>query len=180
MSETDSLSFPDGPRADLEDAIASLLAQGQRVMRTQGRLRALLRASQTVAEQIDLGEVLRRTVEAATELVEAEYGAIGVLNEERDALEQFIHVGLTAEQARAIGDLPTGHGLLGALIDDPRPIRLARIADDARAAGFPPHHPTMESFLGVPVRVHGEIFGNLYLANRRNGEFTEEDEQLLS
>ncbi|MFH8250182.1 GAF domain-containing protein [Microbacterium sp. B2969] len=180
MSETDSLSFPDGPRADLEDAITNLLTQGERVMRTQGRLRALLRASQTVAEQIDLREVLRRTVEAATELVEADYGAMGVLTPEKDALEEFIYVGLTADQARAIGDLPSRHGLLGALIDDPRPIRTAHIALDDRAAGFPPHHPAMHSFLGVPVRVRGEVFGNLYLSNRRNGEFTEEDEQLLS
>ncbi|WP_345802684.1 GAF domain-containing protein [Microbacterium sp. AZCO] len=179
MSETDSLSFPDGPRADLEDAITSLLAQGERVMRTQGRLRALLRASQTVVEQIDLRQVLRRTVEAATELVEAEYGAMGILTPDKKALEQFIYVGLTPDQAQAIGELPEGHGLLGALIADPRPIRLSRIENDERAVGFPAHHPKMGDFLGVPVRIRDEVFGNLYLTNRRNGEFTEEDEQLL-
>ncbi|WP_442576477.1 sensor histidine kinase [Microbacterium sp. F51-2R] len=180
MPDNDSLSFPDGPRADLEEAISTLLAQGQRVMRTQGRLRALLRASQTVVEQIDLAEVLRRAVEAAIELVEADYGAMGVLTPEKDALEQFITVGLTPAQVHAIGDLPTGHGLLGALIQDPRPIRITRLADDERTAGFPAHHPPMDSFLGVPVRIRGEVFGNLYLTNRRNGDFTEEDEQLLS
>lgn len=180
MSGIDSLSFPDGPRVDLEDAITSLLAQGERVMQTQGRLRALLRASQLVVEQIDLPQVLRRVVEAAAELVEADFGAIGVLTPEKDALEQFIYVGLTDEQAAAIGPLPAGHGLLGALIEDPRPIRLPDIAADSRAAGFPPHHPPMDSFLGVPIRIRGEVFGNLYLTNRRNGDFTQEDEQLVS
>ena len=141
MSETDSLSFPDGPRAALEEAITRLLAQGERVMRTEGRLRSLLRASQSVVEQIELHEVLERAVQAATELVDAEYGAMGVLTPDKDALEQFIYVGITEAQAAAIGPLPTGHGLLGALIEDPRPIRLSRMEDDSRAVGFPPHHP---------------------------------------
>ncbi|TDN91609.1 GAF domain-containing protein [Microbacterium sp. BK668] len=179
MPETDSLTFPDGPRAALDEAITRLLAQGQRVMRTEGRLRALLRASQSVVEQIELREVLQRAVEAAVELVDAEYGAMGVLTPEKDALEEFIHVGITEEQARKIGPLPTGHGLLGALIEDPRPIRLSRMVDDHRAIGFPPDHPAMDGFLGVPITVRGEVFGNFYLTNRRDGDFTEEDEQLL-
>ncbi|WP_243077180.1 GAF domain-containing protein [Microbacterium sp. SS28] len=180
MSETDALSFPDGPRADLEAAITNLLAQGERVMRTQGRLRSLLRASQTVVEQIDLPQVLRRAVEAAMDLVEADYGAIGVLTPEKDGLEKFIYVGMTEREAEAIGHQPSGQGLLGALIDDPNPIRLDRVADDARAVGFPAGHPPMDAFLGVPIRVRGEVFGNFYLTNRRQGTFTEEDEQLLS
>jgi signal transduction histidine kinase len=179
VSETDSLSFPDGPRADLEEAITSLLAQGERVMRTQGRLRSLLRASQTIVEQIELSQVLRRTVEAAIELVDADYGAMGVLNPEKDALEQFIYSGMPHEVADAIGQLPRGRGLLGAIIDDPQAIRLRQIADDPRAVGFPAHHPPMEAFLGVPIRIRGEVFGNLYLANEREHEFTDEDEQLL-
>lgn len=180
MSETDSLSFPDGPRADLEEAITSLLAQGERVMRTQGRLRSLLRASQTIVEQIELPQVLRSTVEAAIELVDADYGAMGVLTPEKDALEQFIFFGIPHEVADAIGHLPRGRGLLGALINDPQAIRLRQIADDPRAVGFPAHHPPMHAFLGVPIRIRGEVFGNLYLANDREQEFTEEDEQLLT
>ncbi|GAA1973993.1 GAF domain-containing protein [Microbacterium pumilum] len=179
MAEPGSLSFPDGPRSDLEEAIASLLTQSERVLRAQGRLRALLRATQAVVEQSDLGLVLRSIVEGATELVGAQYGAMGVINPERDALEQFIYVGLGEQEAAAIGHLPEGRGLLGALITDPHPIRLARIADDPRTSGFPPHHPPMESFLGVPVRVRGEVFGNLYLTNHRNGTFSDEDVQLV-
>ena len=87
--------------------------------------------------------------------------------------------GVPDEDAAAIGHLPEGRGLLGALISDPRPIRLAEMAGDARAAGFPPNHPPMHSFLGVPVRVRTEVFGNLYLTNHQDGGFSDEDEQLL-
>ena len=179
MAEPGSLSFPDGPRTELEEAIASLVSQSERVMRAQGRLRALLRATRAVMEQSDLTLVLRSIVDAAIELVGAQYGAMGVINPERDALEQFIFVGLTDEEAAAIGHLPEGRGLLGALITDPRPIRLADMADDRRSVGFPANHPPMGSFLGVPVRVRGEVFGNLYLTNHGNGGFSEEDEQLV-
>ena len=179
MAEPGSLSFPDGPRTELEDAIGALVAQSAKVLRTQGRLRALLRANQAVVEQSDLTLVLRSIVEAAVELVDAQYGAMGVINPERDALEQFIYVGLSAEDAAAIGHLPDGRGLLGALITDPRPILLAEMEGDPRAAGFPPHHPPMHSFLGVAVRVGDEVFGNLYLTNHSDGGFSEEDEQLL-
>ncbi|MEV5068756.1 GAF domain-containing protein [Microbacterium sp. LMI12-1-1.1] len=179
MAEPGSLSFPDGPRAELEDAISALVAQSAKVMRTQGRLRALLRANQAVVEQSDLTLVLRSIVEAAVELVDARYGAMGVISPERDALEQFIYVGLSEEDAAAIGHLPEGRGLLGALITDSRPILLAEMEGDPRAAGFPPHHPPMHSFLGVAVRVGDEVFGNLYLTNHRDGGFSEEDEQLL-
>ncbi|WP_194395950.1 GAF domain-containing protein [Microbacterium atlanticum] len=175
----DDLGFPDGPRQDLDEALASLLVQAERVRTSQGRLRALLGATRAVVEESDLNSVLRRIAEAATALVNAEYGALGVIAPERDALEEFIYVGLTEEQAARIGHLPTGHGLLGALIEDPRPIRLPQMSSDPRAAGFPPHHPMMESFLGVPVRVRGEIFGNLYLTNHREGAFSEEDERLV-
>ncbi|WP_457101263.1 GAF domain-containing protein [Microbacterium sp. P5_E9] len=179
MTESGPLSFPDGPRTELEEAISSLIAQSERVLRAQGRLRALLRATQAVLEQSDLTLVLRSIVEAATELVGAQYGAMGVINPERDGLEQFLYVGLTEEEAAAIGHLPEGRGLLGALFTDPHPIRLAHMADDERSVGFPPHHPPMESFLGVPVRVHGEVFGNLYLTNSGSRDFAEEDEQLV-
>ncbi|WP_171013081.1 GAF domain-containing protein [Microbacterium sp. 2FI] len=147
---------------------------------SQARLRALLRATQAVIEPSDLELVLRTIVDAAVELVDAQYGAMGVISPERDALEQFIYVGMSTEDAAAIGHLPEGHGLLGALIADARPIRLADMAGDPRAAGFPHHHPPMQSFLGVPVRVHGVVFGNLYLTNGRSGAFSDEDEQLVT
>jgi signal transduction histidine kinase len=180
VAETGSLSFADGPRTELEEAIGALVAQSARVMRTQSRLRALLRANQAVVEHSDLALVLRSIVEAAVELVDAQYGAMGVINPEHDALEQFIYVGMPDEDAAAIGHLPEGRGLLGALISDPRPIRLAEMEGDPRAAGFPQHHPPMHSFLGVPVRVGAEVFGNLYLTNHQDGGFSDEDEQLLA
>lgn len=179
MNDPADLSFPDAPRLELDDALVSLLEHAERVRLSQGRLRALLHAIQAVVEQRDLAVVLRQIVESALELVDAEYGALGVIAPERDVLEEFIYVGLDAEEAARIGELPTGHGLLGALIADPRPIRLPRMDQDDRAAGFPPHHPTMTSFLGVPIRIRGEVFGNLYLTNRRDGSFTTDDEQLV-
>ena len=92
-----------------------------------------------------------------------------VINPEGDGLEQFLYEGMSDQDAGAIGHLPEGRGLLGALITDPLPIRLSEIGDDPRSAGFPENHPPMHSFLGVPVRVRGEVFGNLYLANQRRG-----------
>ena len=173
------LSFPEGPRVELDRALRDLVDRADEVMRTQGRLRALLAAAQAVAEQIELSEVLRRIVEAAVELVDAQYGALGVLAPQ-GGLEEFIHVGMPDDAVRRIGHLPEGLGLLGALIDHPDPIRLRRIGEDPRSVGFPANHPPMESFLGVPVRVRDEVFGNLYLTNQRRGEFSEEDIELTS
>jgi signal transduction histidine kinase len=142
------------------------------------RLHTLLRASQWIVGDLALEVVLRRIVEAACELLQARYGALGVLDPEGQGLERFIHVGIDEPLAREIGDLPSGKGVLGALIEDPRPIRLEAIADDPRSVGFPAHHPPMGSFLGVPVLVREEVFGNLYLTERRSGSFTEEDVEL--
>jgi signal transduction histidine kinase len=180
MPVDDSIVFPDGPRLELDEALSALLGQAEKVRHTQGRLRELLSASQSVVEAIDLPALLHRIVEAAVALVDAEYGALGVIAPERDLLEEFVYVGMDEAQAARIGHLPEGHGLLGALIADPRPIRLPEMSADPRAAGFPPHHPAMTSFLGVPVRVRNEVFGNLYLTNRRDGQFSDEDEQLVS
>jgi signal transduction histidine kinase len=178
-ADPDSLTFPDAPRAALDRALDEVVARAREVLATQGRLRALLRASQAVIEELDLPTVLRRIVDAAVELVGAEYGALGVIAP-HGGLEQFIYVGMTPKQAGEIGHLPEGHGLLGALIDDPQAIRLEHLSRDERASGFPPHHPPMESFLGVPVRIHGEVFGNLYLTNQASGSFSEDDEQLVT
>ncbi len=145
---------------------------------TQGRLRALLRANQAIIGHLDLPVVLERIVEVAVELVGAQYGALGVVSPD-GTLEQFINVGMTPEQVKLIGHLPEGHGLLGALIDDPHPIRVPTLSEHPRSVGFPAHHPPMASFLGVPIRVRDEVYGNLYLSNQASGEFSEDDEQLV-
>ncbi|ANP72637.1 GAF domain-containing protein [Cryobacterium arcticum] len=173
------LSFPDGPRSALDQALSELVLNAQKVLATQGRLRSLLQASQAVVEELDLAAVLRRIVDVAVDLVGAQYGALGVIAPSGN-LEQFIHVGIPDELAARIGHLPAGHGLLGALIDDPHAIRLTHLGDDPRSSGFPAHHPPMDSFLGVPVRVRGEVYGNLYLSNQISGGFSEEDEELLT
>lgn len=178
-SESSPLSFPEGPRVELDRALRDLVERADEVMRTQGRLRALLTATQAVVEPIELAAVLRRIVEAAVHLVDAEYGALGVLAPQ-GGLEEFIHVGMPDDAVHRIGHLPEGRGLLGALIDHPDPIRLHEIGQDSRSVGFPANHPPMHSFLGVPVRVRDEVFGNLYLTNRADGDFSEEDVELIS
>lgn len=145
---------------------------------TQSRLRGLLKASRVIADKLDLPIVLRTIVEAAVELVGAKYGAIGVIGPD-GMLEQFIHVGMPDDIVARIGRLPEGRGLLGALIEEQEPIRLDRVSDDARSVGFPVGHPPMDSFLGVPVRVRDEVFGNLYLTEREGGPFTAEDQELI-
>lgn len=179
MASHDELfTNPDQPRAELDRALGDLVDRAQDVLATQGRLRALLRANLAVVEHLELPVVLERIVEAAVELVGSQYGALGVIAP-GGGLEQFIHVGIPPEQAKIIGHLPEGHGLLGALIDDPRPIRLEHLHDDSRSSGFPAGHPAMESFLGVPIRVRDEVYGNLYLSNQASGTFSREDEQLV-
>ncbi|MEO6826652.1 MAG: GAF domain-containing protein [Microbacteriaceae bacterium] len=173
------MSFPDAPRVDLDRALATLIEIANEVTSTQGRLRALLRANQAVVEHLDLATVLHKIVETAVELVDAKYGALGVLAPD-GVLEQLVQVGMSESEVAAIGHLPVGLGLVGALTDEQRPIRLHHLAEDTRSIGFPAGHPPMDSFLGVPVRVRGEIYGNLYLAEQSSGEFSDEDEQLVS
>ncbi len=173
------LSFPDAPRAALDSRLVDLVAIANDVLATQGRLRTLLRANQAIVTELDLPTVLRRIVESAVEVSGARYGALGVIGERGD-LEQFIHVGMDAELADRIGHLPRGEGVLGALIAEPEPIRLHRLSEDARSVGFPAAHPPMGSFLGVPVRVRGTVYGNLYLTESDKGDFTAEDEQLVT
>jgi signal transduction histidine kinase len=151
----------------------------QGVQASQDRLRALLRANLAVIEHIDLGVLLQRIIESAVELVGARYGALGVIAPD-GGLEQFIHVGISSDVAARIGHLPEGHGLLGALIDDPHAIRIPDLSHDSRSVGFPAHHPPMKAFLGVPIRVRDEVYGNLYLSNEDSAEFSDEDEQLVN
>ena len=172
-----ALTFPDLPRLELDQLLTQLVERAQEVMAAQGRLRGLLRASQMVTRDLALPAVLRRIVEAARELVGARYAALGVISP-TGGLAEFVHTGMPADAVARIGHLPEGKGLLGALIQDPRPIRLRRIASDPRSAGFPPGHPPMNSFLGVPIRIRDEVFGNLYLSESTKGEFSAEDEEL--
>ena len=176
---TDSIDRPDSPHSELERTIEGLVAHAKDAMQSQSRLRALLRATQAVVEEIDLSEVLRRIAEAAVELVDAEYGALGVIAPDGHGLEAFIHVGMEQGAVASIGHLPEGRGLLGAVITDSEPIRLEHISADSRSSGFPAGHPKMDGFLGVPIRVRGAVFGNLYLTNPRSGAFSDEDEQLV-
>ncbi len=177
-NEECSLGFPDAPRSKLDLVLTELVETAREVLATQGRLRSLLNATRAVAGELELPAVLRRIIETAVELVGAQYGAIGVIAPD-GSLEQFIHVGMPDTLVEQIGHLPRGHGLLGALIEEQSPIRLDHLEDDPRASGFPPHHPPMDSFLGVPVRVRDEVYGNLYLSESKAGGFSEEDQELL-
>jgi signal transduction histidine kinase len=142
------------------------------------RLRRLLAAGRSLVSDLDLESVLDRVLEIARELTGARYAALGVLNEERSELERFLTVGIDEATHRVIGDLPHGRGILGVLINDPQPLRLDSVGGDPRSYGFPPGHPPMEAFLGVPVLIRGEAWGNLYLTDRADGEpFTEADEE---
>jgi len=144
------------------------------------RLRRLVQAILILDGELHLPVVLRRIIEESCDLVDARYGALGVLTEDGRALDQFVTVGLTNEEEQAIGARPTGRGVLGALIADDKPLRLANTADSPDSFGAPAHHPTMTSFLGVPIRVHGEVYGNLYLTNKKTAdEFSEDDEELV-
>jgi len=142
-------------------------------------LRRLLDAVLSVGSELDLPTVLQRIVEAATDLVHARYGALGVLDESGRHLAEFITVGVDDDRRSAIGALPQGHGILGLLITDPRPIRLPDLREHPDSYGFPPNHPPMTSFLGVPIRIRGEVFGNLYLCDRQGDEvFSDVDEEM--
>jgi signal transduction histidine kinase len=174
----EQFTFPDESRGELDLALDNLVDKARDVLKIQGRLRSLLRANQAVIEHLDLPVVLERIVAAAVELVGARYGALGVVAPD-GTLEQFINVGMTPHEIEIIGRLPEGHGLLGALIQDPHPIRLERLSDDDRSVGFPAGHPPMGAFLGVPVRVRDEVYGNLYLSNQDSKAFSAEDEQLV-
>ena len=142
-------------------------------------LRQLLDAVLTIGLDLDLPSMLDRIVNSAVELVDATYGALGVLDDAGTRLAQFITVGIDQETHRSIGTLPEGHGILGLLIIDAKPLRLSDLSKHPESFGFPPNHPPMRSFLGVPIRVRDDVFGNLYLTDKRSGDvFTDVDEEL--
>lgn len=143
------------------------------------QLRRLLDAVMLIGSDLDLPATLRRIVETAADLANATYGALGVLDADRSSLAEFLTVGIDDDVRAAIGDLPRGHGILGTLINNPKPLRLPDLREHPDSHGFPPNHPPMSSFLGVPILIRGEAFGNLYLCDKADGEvFTDVDEEL--
>jgi signal transduction histidine kinase len=149
------------------------------MVQTGDRSARLLETGMALASELSLPLLLQRIVELAAEITGARYGALGVIGPDGD-IADFLTTGITAEERAAIGPLPRGHGLLGALIHDARLLRLPEISGDLRSSGFPPDHPPMHSFLGAPVRARGQVFGNLYLTEKQGSpEFTTEDEEAL-
>jgi signal transduction histidine kinase len=164
----------------LSELIAEVQERLTSVARVQARVQNLLDAFLSVATGLDLPSTLRRIVESASDLVDARYGALGVLRQGGGGLAAFIHVGIDEKLAARMGHLPEGKGVLGQLISEPHPLRIPDLGRHPSSVGFPPHHPPMKSFLGVPVLVRGEVFGNLYMTEKRHGQFTAEDEAVLS
>jgi signal transduction histidine kinase len=143
-------------------------------------LRRLLRAVISIGSDLDLTATLQRIVESAAELADARYAALGVLDPTGTYVAEFLTTGIDASTRAAIGDPPKGHGILGLLIREPRPIRLTDLGEHPDSYGFPPNHPPMRSFLGVPVKVRDDVFGNLYLTDKRSADaFTDTDQELV-
>jgi signal transduction histidine kinase len=141
------------------------------------RARALVEAGIALTSELSLDAVLQKLVETAAELTGAQYAALGVLDPSGERLERFVTSGISQEARAAIGDLPQGRGILGVLIHDPEPLRLHDLAEDPRSTGFPPNHPPMHTFLGVPVRLRSTVYGNLYLTEKAGGaDFDSDDE----
>src|SRR5215468_4499175 len=156
-------------------------SQRVQTMGGETRLRSLLATGIALSTELSLDALLQRIVESAAELTEARYAALGVIDRSGAQLERFLTHGVDAEQRAAIGDPPRGRGILGVLIRDAVPLRLHDLQEDPRSVGFPPGHPSMHSFLGVPVLLRGVAYGNLYLTEKEGGgDFTDEDEELLT
>jgi signal transduction histidine kinase len=167
------------PSLRLDELLAELQVRLQAVLATRDRVNALFDAVVSVGTNLDIEIVLRGIVESAVSLVDARYGAMGVIGE-GGRLAEFIPVGLTEEEISLIHRWPEGRGLLGALIRDPKPLRIAELGGHELSSGFPAGHPPMTSFLGVPIRIRDEVYGNLYLTEKRGGgEFDQEDEAVL-
>ena len=167
------------PHLKLDDLLSQLQVRLQAVLDTRDRVNALLEAVVNIGSEVELESVLRRIIEAAVHLVDARYGALGVIGE-NGRLAEFIPVGLDEEQIAAIDHWPEGKGLLGELITRPRPLRTADIASHSQSSGFPAGHPPMRTFLGAPVQIRDTVYGNLYLTDKRGGEpFDEDDEALV-
>lgn len=174
----EAFTFPAVARLELDELLEQLVERANDVLATQDRLRGLVRATQAVAIDLDLPSLLQRIVGEARELIGARYAALGVMGEDRSLIE-FVHSGMDPQTVEEIGHLPAGLGILGQLITDPRPLRLRQLSEHASSVGFPAGHPPMRTFLGVPVRIRDQVFGNLYLTEKNHGaEFSAEDEEL--
>jgi signal transduction histidine kinase len=174
--------LPSLDQLGLRSLLAEVVERVEGVADLADRLQGLLQAVVAIGSHLQLDEVLHRIVQTAADLVGARYAALGVLDPTATdrRLSQFVTVGINADDITLIGDLPHGRGVLGVLIDEPRAIRLTNIADHPASYGFPPNHPPMATFLGVPISVRGQAFGNLYLTEKANGEsFTAADEQIV-
>ncbi|GAA3950332.1 GAF domain-containing sensor histidine kinase [Actinoplanes auranticolor] len=166
-------------RVRLDELLQEMLDRVGDVVTSRERLRALLDAVVGISTDLDLRSTLQRIVKSACALAGARYGALGVLGEDQ-LLSDFITHGIDPEAHAEIGDLPRGRGVLGLLITDPQRVRMPDITRHQRSFGFPPHHPPMHSFLGVPVRTRDQIFGNLYLAEKQGAdEFSDDDEEIV-
>jgi signal transduction histidine kinase len=169
------------PELKLDDLLAELQSRLEAARSTRDRVHALLEAVVSIGSELDLATVLRRIVEAATTLVDARYGALGVIGEEGERLVRFVTTGVSDEEIEAIGHWPHGEGILGLLIREPRALRLPDLTGHPASSGFPANHPPMRTFLGVPIRVRDEVFGNLYLTEKAGGgAFEEEDEVVVT
>ncbi len=184
-SREPSQRVPEDTAARVLDTFAGLIASHLgleaarwRAEQTRGRMASLVDAGLSLGRELALDDLLTRIVQAARTVLGARYAALGVLDATGTELGRFVTAGLDEEERAAIGPLPRGHGILGVLIRDARPLRLERLGDDPRSSGFPANHPPMQSFLGVPVALRGRAFGNLYLTDKAGGPFTEEDEQI--
>ncbi|GCB44063.1 GAF domain-containing sensor histidine kinase [Streptomyces sp. NL15-2K] len=169
------------PQLKLDELLEELQARIDAARGTRDRVHSLLEAVLSVGRELDLEQALYSIVQAAAVLVDAQYAALGVIGPDGKRLSAFLTVGVTEDQIAEIGNYPEGHGILGELIRHPEPLRLTKLSEHAASYGFPAHHPPMNTFVGVPIRVRNQVFGNLYLTEKRGGaQFDEEDESVLS
>ncbi|GAA1621602.1 signal transduction histidine kinase [Actinoplanes couchii] len=179
-ASTPSLGLTPLSRVRLDELLSEMQNRVGDIVTSRERLRALLDAVVGIGTDLDLSSTLQRIVEAACALAGARYGALGVVGPDRRSLSDFVTHGIEPALHAKIGDLPHGRGVLGLLITDPKPVRLPDITQHPNSFGFPPNHPPMHSFLGVPVRTRDQIFGNLYLAEKLGAdEFTDDDEEIV-
>jgi signal transduction histidine kinase len=169
------------PQLRLDELLEELQARLDAARGTRDRVHSLLEAVLSVGRELELEHALYSIAEAAAALVDAEYAALGVIGPDGRRLSAFYTVGVSEEEIARIGPYPEGHGILGELIRHPEPLRLAKISQHPASYGFPAHHPPMHTFLGVPIRIRDQVFGNLYLTEKRGGaQFDEEDESVLA
>jgi signal transduction histidine kinase len=167
------------PQLRMDELLDELISRVTQIRATRDRVQQLLQGVLAVSGGLELDQVLSTIISTATELVEAQYGALGVIDSGGEHLERFVTVGLSQQEIDAIGPYPRGMGLLGELIRHPVPLRLPDIAAHESSFGFPDSHPPMRTFLGVPIRVRDKVYGNLYLTEKRGGAFFDADDETL-